>query len=78
MKDVHSKLQHLVYQYVLAIDIKRMGPFRDGEKTYDLASNTCVIFFIVWVKSVINSTLFCCKSELCCDFAFFWGDTYGF
>ena len=53
--DGHSKLQHLVYQYVLAIDIKRMGPVRDGEKTYDLASNTCVI---VWVKSVTNYTLF--------------------
>ena len=39
------------------------------EKTYKRASNACVNFFIVWVKSVTKSTLFCRESELCCDFA---------
>ena len=46
------------------------GLTRDG-KTYKRASNACVYFFIVWVKSVTNSTLFCHESELCCNFAFF-------
>ena len=41
------------------------------EKTYERASNACVDFFIVWVKSVTKSTLFCRKSELCRDFALF-------
>ena len=50
---------------------------RDG-KTYERASNTQVNFFIVLLKSVTNSMLFCSKSELCCNFAFFGGDTYGF
>ena len=49
----------------------RPGPqLRDG-KVYKRASNARVNFFIVWVKSVTNSTLFCCKSELCCDFEIF-------
>ena len=43
---------------------------RDG-KTYERASNACVKMFIVWVKSVTNSTLFGRESELCCDFALF-------
>ena len=41
---------------------------RDG-KTYKRASNACVNFFIAWVKYVLNFTLICCESELCCDFA---------
>ena len=40
----------------------------DG-KTYKGASNACVTFFLAWVKYVQNFMLFCCKSELCCDFA---------
>ena len=36
-------------------------------KTYKRASNAHVIF-IVCLKSVTNYMLFCCKSELCCDF----------
>ena len=40
----------------------------DGE-TYKGASNACVTFFLAWVKYVQNFMLFCCKSELCCDFA---------
>ena len=41
---------------------------RDG-KTYERAKNACVIFFLVWVKSVQNFTLFSRKNELCCNFA---------
>ena len=41
------------------------GAGREG-KTYKRASNACVNF----LKSVPNFTLFCCKSELCCNFAF--------
>ena len=37
---------------------------RDG-KTYKRASNACVNFFLAWVKSLPNLTLFCCKSYLC-------------
>ena len=44
---------------------------RDG-KTYKRASNARVNFFIVWVKSVTNSTLFCFKKELCCNLVLFW------
>ena len=40
------------------------------EKTYKRASNACVIFFLSRVKSVLNITVFCCKSEKCCNFAF--------
>ena len=43
------------------------------EKTYEHASNACVNFIIVWVKSVTNSTLFCCERELCCNFPLFGG-----
>ena len=38
---------------------------------YKRASNTCVNFVIVLVKSVTNSTFFCHKSELFRDFALF-------
>ena len=38
-------------------------------KTYECASNSCVIFFLAWVKSVRNFTLFCHKNELYCSFA---------
>ena len=41
---------------------------RDG-KMYERASNACVIFFIVWVKSGTKSTLFCWEIELCCHSA---------
>ena len=47
-----------------------LGQPRDG-KTYERASNARVNFFIFWVKSVTNSTLFCRESELCCNFALF-------
>ena len=43
---------------------------RDG-KMYKRASNACVHFIIVWVKSVTNSMLLCRKSDLCCNFALF-------
>ena len=43
---------------------------RDG-KTFQRASNAGVNFFLARVKWVPNFTLFCCKSELCCDFALF-------
>ena len=43
---------------------------RDG-KMYERAANARVNFFIVWVKSVTNSTLFCRKSELFCNFKLF-------
>ena len=43
---------------------------RDG-KMYKRASNGCVNFFIVWVKFIVNSMLFCCESELCHDFVLF-------
>ena len=45
---------------------------RDGAKPNERVSNACVNFFIVWVKFVINSTLFCGESELCCNFVLFW------
>ena len=35
---------------------------------YEVASNARVKLFIVLVKSVTNSTLFCWESELCSDF----------
>ena len=41
-----------------------LGDNRNG-KMYEHASNACVNFFIIWVKFVTNSTLFCRKSELC-------------
>ena len=44
---------------------------RDEKKTCESASNECVIFFIVWVKFVTESTLFCPESELFFDFALF-------
>ena len=47
---------------------------RDG-KMYERASNARVNFFIVWVKSVTNSMLFCRESELCCDFGLFGAST---
>ena len=47
--------------------IDRDSWYRDGKR----ASNACVNEFIVWVKSVTNSMLFCHKSELCCDFVLF-------
>ena len=40
-------------------------------KNIRVGSNACVNFFTVCAKSVTNSTLFCRKSELCCDFALF-------
>ena len=43
---------------------------RDG-KTFQRASNAGVNFFLAGVKCVPNFTLFCCKSELCRDFALF-------
>ena len=43
---------------------------RDG-KTFQRASNAGVNFFLARVKCVPNFTLFCCKSELCRDFAVF-------
>ena len=43
---------------------------RDG-KTFQRASNADVNFFLARVKCVPNLTLFCCKSELCRDFALF-------
>ena len=42
-----------------------------GGKTYECASNACVIFFIVCVKYVTNFMLFGRECELCCDFALF-------
>ena len=41
-------------------------------KTYRLASNACVIFFIVWVKYVRNSTLFFAKVSFVAILRFFW------
>ena len=49
---------------------------RDG-KMYKRASNALIIFFIVLVKSVTNSTLFCCKLSNVANLLFF-GDTYDF
>ena len=43
---------------------------RDG-KTYKRVSNACVIFFLGWVKSVLNFMLFCRISALCGNFGFF-------
>ena len=47
-------------------------------KTFQRASNAGVNFFLAQVKCVPNFTLFCCKSELCCDFALFWVIPKGF
>ena len=46
----------------------KLGTVTEMEKTYVRASNVCVNLFVVLVKSVTNSTLFCRKSELCCNF----------
>ena len=43
---------------------------RDG-KMFQRASYAGVNFSLVQVKCVPNFTLFCCKSELCRDFALF-------
>ena len=43
---------------------------RDGKNIQACEQCLCK-FFIVWVKSVTNSTLFCCENELFCDFALF-------
>ena len=40
---------------------------------FQCASNAGVNFFLARVKFVPNFTLFCCKSELCRDFAFLGG-----
>ena len=43
-----------------------------ARKMYECASNACVFFLlIVFVKFVTKSTLFCCQSELRCNFMFF-------
>ena len=38
--------------------------------------HACVNFFLAWVKSVPSFTVFCCKSEECCNISlyrdFFW------
>ena len=44
------------------------GRPRDG-KTYKCANNACVNFFLAWVKYMLNFLLFCCESEVCCNFA---------
>ena len=48
----------------------RLPSRRDG-KTFQRASNAGVNCFLPRVKCVPNFTLFCCKSELCCNFALF-------
>ena len=60
--------QHTVYSGVGGVNPQILSKIRsihirDG-KTYERASNARVYFFIVWVKSVTNSTLFCLFSEL--------------
>ena len=40
-------------------------------KMYECANNVSVKIFLLWVKILPNFMLFCCKSELCCDFALF-------
>ena len=50
---------------------------RDG-KTYKRASSACVHFFLHRIKYVLNFTLFCPKSDLCCNFTLHGGNTYGF
>ena len=65
----HRKVHCVLYAWFFCWR-KKSVKSRDG-KTYKRASNACVNFFIVLVKSVINSTLFCCKSEICCDLARF-------
>ena len=42
-----------------------------GGKTYERASNACVNLFLALVKSFQIFTLFCCKNEFCCNFAFY-------
>ena len=48
------------------------------EKTFQRASNAGVNFFLARVKCVPSFTLFCCKSELFCNFALLGGNTEGF
>ena len=50
---------------------------RRDVKTYKLASNACINFFLARVKYVQNFTLLCCKNELCCNFALLGGNIYG-
>ena len=61
-------LKGLVLNYETRLGGEGRG--RDG-KTQERASNACVNFFRVWVKSVTNSTLFCRESELCCNCSLF-------
>ena len=49
---------------------KTCPTYRDGKK-FQPASNAGVNFFLAPVKCVPKFTLFCCKSELCCDFPLF-------
>ena len=40
----------------------KWGPSRD-EKTYELKNNVRVNLLLVWIKSLLNCTLFCLESE---------------
>ena len=40
---------------------------------YERASNAHVNFFLAWVKSGTNSTLFCRESKFCCNSALIAG-----
>ena len=62
---VRKNCQH-IESYAVILSARN----RDG-KMFQRASNAGLHFFLARVKFVPNFTLFCCKNELCCDFALF-------
>ena len=56
-----------VFQYVrdilqFTVSLDHPEPDSRDAKAYELMNNVCVTFFLAWVKSVQNLTLFCRES----------------